>query len=145
MVSIQLASSSPFSQEPPKSGHNKTCWKRWGKNSKEDKTKDFKVSHQQRTLGWVIVKVSALQGSLIYSQLTFQIQHHPLSKRTEARVWVHLKREEALALDECIPWNWLRLGDPGTTCLSWSTATLDVTLAFKDGVHTQLPAWTLKC
>lgn len=33
-------------------------------------------------------------------------------------------------------WQW-------TPCLSWSTATLDATLAFKDAVHTHLSTWTL--
>lgn len=119
----------------PKRGHSNTCIERGGKGRTQSTCK-------KRTLLCVVLQISVFQGSLMDALLTFQIQHHPLSKRTEARVWVHLKREEALPFNRHICWSWLTSGDPPSTCLCWSTATPDVTLVCKDALHAHLFMWT---
>lgn len=68
------------------------------------------------------------------------IQHHPLSKRTEARAGAHSRPFLSLNTSNGVAVTW----GPLSTCLSWPTATLDVIPGFKDAVHIfHLSMWTL--
>lgn len=89
----------------PKSGHSKTCVEK----GRMGRTQSISPRKEPGS-AWSFVRLNALQGSLTDAELTFQIHHHWLSKRTEARIWVHSKREEALPLNEHICWSWLRFG-----------------------------------
>lgn len=105
---------------------------------------DPEVPHQEKNFALhALVRLSALQEEPHRSTVNFP-NSIPPTQQENRRVWVHLKREGALPLDERIYWSWLRFGAPLSMCLSCSTATLDVTLVFEDAVHAHLSMWMLR-
>lgn len=78
LVSILLASSIFLSQEPPRVVIVKRVWRRDERGEPEVPHQEKNFALHGRWLGWV-----PYRRSLTGAQLTFQIQYHPLSKRTE--------------------------------------------------------------